>query len=143
MNLGFLNFQRIKKGQKLALSNSKDVIAYKNGRILMPQYQKQGDDGFFTIRKIPLIYLKLSEIFRKHRIDRILPLLPGVKWYSENKGSLIVNRKVAWLFAKQFFHLLGYRNKKIDKTHLVIKNREAASKKEDYYTTLWFKKKKN
>lgn len=136
---GFLNFQRIKKGQKLALSNNNEVYAYKNSRILMPQYQKQGEDGFFTIRSIPKFYLKLSEVFRKNKIDRILPLLPGVNWQSEKRDALIVNRKIAWLFAKQFFHLLGYRSKKIDATHLIIKNREAASKKVDYSTTQWIK----
>ena len=140
MNPGFLNFQRIKKGQKLAVSNNNQILAYKKGRILMPQYQKQGDDGFFTIRSIPRVYLKLSKIFRKKRIDRILPLLPGVNWQSKKRDALIVNRKITWIFAKQFFHLLGYRSKKLDKTHLIIKNREAASKKKDYYTSLWYKK---
>ncbi|MBV1923794.1 MAG: succinylglutamate desuccinylase/aspartoacylase family protein [Flavobacteriaceae bacterium] len=138
MNPGFLNFQRIKSGQNLAISDEKNINTQKKGRILMPQYQKQGDDGFFIIRSIPLFYLRLSEFFRNKRIDRILPLLPGVNWQSEKRDALIVNRKIAWVFAKQFFHLLGYRSKKIDKTHLIIKNREAASKKEDYYSSNWY-----
>ncbi|MFT4801020.1 MAG: hypothetical protein ACI93N_000785, partial [Flavobacteriaceae bacterium] len=139
MKPGFLNFQKINKGEELAKSNGEVIIAKKQGRILMPQYQSQGDDGYFSIRKIPSVFLKLSSYFRKTRFDRLLPIIPGIRWSSENHDSLIVNRKIAWLFAKQFFHLMGYRSKKLDKTHLIIKNREAFSKKEDYKEVLWAK----
>ena len=139
MKPGFLNFQRINKGEELAKSNGEVIVAKKQGRILMPQYQSQGDDGYFSIRKIPPVFLRLSNYFRKIRVDKLLPIMPGISWTSDKHDSLIVNRKVAWLFAKQFFHLLGYRNKKIDKTHLIIKNREAVSKKEDYKEVLWAK----
>ena len=137
MKPGFLNFQKINKGQELANSDGEVILAKKEGRILMPQYQSQGDDGYFSIRKIPSIFLKLSKYFRKLRVDKLLPIMPGIKWNSDKHDSLIVNRKIAWLFAKQFFHLLGYRSKKIDKTHLIIKNREAFSKTEDYKGVLW------
>lgn len=137
MKPGFLNFQTINKGQELAKSNGEVILAKKQGRILMPQYQSQGDDGYFSIRKIPSIFLKLSNYLRKLRIDKLLPIMPGINWSSDKHDSLIVNRKIAWLFAKQFFHLLGYRSKKIDKTHLIIKNREAFSKTEDYKGVLW------
>ncbi len=139
MKPGFLNFQRINKGQELADSDGETIIAKQQGRILMPQYQSQGDDGYFSIRRIPSIFLKLSSYVRKIRLDKILPLMPGVNWLSDKKDTLIVNRKIAWLFAKQFFHLLGYRSKKIDENHLVIKNREAASRKEEYENVLWLR----
>ncbi len=139
MKPGFLNFQKINKGEELAKSNGEVIFAKKQGRILMPQYQSQGDDGYFSIRKIPSVFLNLSNYFRKIRVDKLLPIMPGIKWTSDKHDSLIVNRKVAWLFAKQFFHLMGYRSKKIDKTHLIIKNREAVSKKEDYKEVLWAK----
>lgn len=139
MKPGFLNFQKINKGEELAKSNGEVIIAKKQGRILMPQYQSQGNDGYFSIRKIPSVFLKLSSYFRKIRLDRLLPIIPGISWSSEKHDSLILNRKIAWIFAKQFFHLMGYRSKKIDKTHLIIKNREAFSKKEDYKEMLWAK----
>lgn len=137
MKPGFLNFQRIDKGQELADSNGETVIAKKQGRILMPQYQSQGDDGYFSIRKIPQVFLNLSSSFRKLRFDKLLPILPGVSWRSNKKDTLIVNRKIAWLFAKQFFHLMGYRSKKLDNTHLIVKNREAASREGEYGKVLW------
>jgi hypothetical protein len=137
MNPGFLNFQKIKKHRELASSEGKKIFAKKKGRMLMPRYQKLGDDGFFIIREIHPIYLRLSKSFRKYRLDHILPLLPGVRWLSKKRDTLIVNRKIAWLFAKQFFHLMGYRSKRLDKTHLVVKNREAASRSRDYSSAPW------
>lgn len=137
MDPGFFNFQQIKKNQDLATSDGEKIQALKKGRMLMPQYQSQGDDGFFIIRKIHPFYLRLSRTIRKMHFDHMLPLLPGVKWFSSKKSALKVNRKIAWIFAKQFFHLMGYRSKRINKTHLVVKNREAASKKEDYINANW------
>jgi len=140
MKPGFLNFQHINKGQELASSNGNKIYAKKQGRMLMPQYQSQGDDGFFSIRKIPPLFLRLSRTLRKIKFDRILPFMPGVNWRTSKHDALIVNRKIAWLFAKQFFHLMGYRSKKIDKTHLVVKNREAASRIDEYNEVVWTKK---
>ena len=137
LNPGFFNFQKLKKNQILATTDGKNIKALKKGRMLMPQYQSQGDDGFFMIRKIHPIYLNLSITIRKMHIDHILPLLPGVRWLSSEKTALIVNRKIAWIFAKQFFHLMGYRSKRLNKTHLIVKNREAASKNEDYINATW------
>ncbi len=48
---GFKNFQHIKKGELLAYDKNGKIHASDDGLILMPLYQKQGDDGFFLIRK--------------------------------------------------------------------------------------------
>lgn len=138
MRPGFVNFQTVKKGQEIAVSNGRVLKAKKNGRMFMPLYQKKGDDGFFAIRKIPRFYLWLSAWFRKVRLDGILPILPGISWASEKHDELIVNRKTARFITKGFFHLFGYRSKRIDKTHLMIKNREAASRYREYRDTIWF-----
>ena len=69
----------------------------------------------------------------------MLPILPGVTWLSSNRDALKVNRRIAGLFTKQFFHLMGYRNKQFGKTHLIVKNREVASKNEAYTNTIWNK----
>lgn len=50
----FDNFQPVKKGELLAYDQNGPIYAEADGRILMPLYQKQGDDGFFLIR--PLDY---------------------------------------------------------------------------------------
>jgi len=132
MNPGFVNFQRVKKGQKMAIRNGNQVIASRSGRIFMPLYQNQGTEGFFEIRSIHPFFLRLSAALRKTKFAHILPFLPGIRWQSAKHDAMVVNLKIARILAKPFLHLLGYRSKQIDKNYLVIKNREAASRVEEY-----------
>lgn len=46
----FRNFQAVQKGQLLAYDSGQPVYAIEDGLILMPRYQKQGDDGYFLLR---------------------------------------------------------------------------------------------
>ncbi len=136
MNLGFKNFQTINKGQHIATSDGKPILAQKSCRIFMPLYQGKGNDGFFMIQRIPKIFLNISKVLRKIHFDRILPMLPGVHWASNKKDELVVDLKIARFFTKKFLHLLGYRSRSIDKTHLRIKNREAVSRDSEYENLL-------
>ena len=52
MEPGFQNFQKIKAGDLLAKDKNGYIYSSYDGRILMPLYQKQGDDGFFIIKEI-------------------------------------------------------------------------------------------
>ena len=52
MHPGFKNFQEVSKGQLLAKDTKGEILAKEDGRILMPLYQKQGEDGFFIIKTI-------------------------------------------------------------------------------------------
>lgn len=51
MRPGFKNFQPVKKGEWLATDSEGKIHAQCDGYILMPLYQKQGNDGFFIIRE--------------------------------------------------------------------------------------------
>ena len=51
MEPGFVNFQKISKGELLAKDKNGDVFSQWDARILMPLYQKQGNDGFFIIEE--------------------------------------------------------------------------------------------
>lgn len=135
---GFKNFEMVQKGRQIALSNGKSVTMPYKGTMFMPLYQKQGTDGFFVIHRVPTLFLRLSTLLRKLHIDALLPFLPGISWASEKKDALTVNLKIARFFAKKFFHLLGYRSRKIDTTKMTIKNREAASLKADYRNSPWY-----
>ncbi|MEP3387998.1 MAG: succinylglutamate desuccinylase/aspartoacylase family protein [Reichenbachiella sp.] len=132
MHPGFVNFQRVKKGQEMAIRNNKTVVAKHDGRVFMPLYQNQGSEVFFEIRKVHPFFLKLSAALRKMKAGHILPFLPGIRWQSAEKKALVVNLKVARFLAKRLLHLLGYRAKEVDKNKLVIKNREAASRTKEY-----------
>ncbi len=52
MKPNYKNFQPIKKGELLAKDVHGDIVASDDGLILMPLYQKQGEDGFFIIKKV-------------------------------------------------------------------------------------------
>jgi succinylglutamate desuccinylase len=135
---GFKSFQNIKKGTKLASKNKTVILSKHSGRIFMPLYQQKGAEGFFIIKRIKPIFLKLSIILRRFKIDSLLVLLPGISWLNKEEGILKVNLNVAKFFTKSFFHLLGYRNKHITKTHLRLNNRERVAKTKLYKNEPWY-----
>ncbi len=47
----FKNFQKVDKGQILATDRNGVIVADDDALILMPLYQKQGDDGFFLVQE--------------------------------------------------------------------------------------------
>ncbi len=121
---GFTNFQRIKKSQLLAHNKYGEIRSPEGGYIFMPLYQKQGDDGFFVIRAINPLWLGLSVILRKIRMDRVLPFLPGFKAGSDRTGTLMVDLRVAKWYVIEFLHLLGYRRKFSDHGMLYASRRK-------------------
>jgi predicted deacylase len=139
MKTGIKSFQKISKGQVLAISNKKNVISPFDAKLFMPLNQKKGKEGFFIIKKINPVFLKLSEILRKIRIDNLLIILPGITWEDRRKGILQVNLKVAKYMVKPIFHLLGYRNKQYNNTSIFLFNRERASKNKMYKNQSWYK----
>lgn len=48
---GFKNFQKVKKGTVLAHDNNGEIKCPEDCLLLMPLYQKQGEDGFFLIKE--------------------------------------------------------------------------------------------
>jgi len=46
---GYKNFQWVKKNELLAQDKHGEIRSKSDGLILMPLYQKQGNDGFFLI----------------------------------------------------------------------------------------------
>lgn len=135
---GFKSFDTIGEGTHLASHNGKQLSTDKKTIVFMPLYQEQGEEGFFLIRKIPKWILNLSAGMRKLKLDNFLTILPGVSWYSPAKEKLMVNLKVARFLSKPFFHLLGYRSRTVDATHILLSNRERAAKNQMYKNTPWY-----
>lgn len=79
MRPGHAGFQRVQAGQALADSLAGPVCAPMNGRILMPLYQAQGEDGFFIIKDVSRRWLWATSALRRVGADRVLGLLPGVR----------------------------------------------------------------
>jgi len=137
---GFRSFDKLTKGEAMASHNGQEINALKDTIVFMPLYQVQGEEGFFLIRPIPLWILSFSAFLRRIKLDSFLALLPGVSWSNPARENLMVNLKIARFFSKPFFHLLGYRNRIVDETHLKLNNRERVAKNEIYENTFWHKK---
>lgn len=120
---GFVSFQTIREGDLLGRNHRGELRAPESGGILMPLYQRQGDDGFFVIRKFSPFWLTVSAVLRRLRFDELLPLLPGVHRDRERPGTLRIDRHVARFYALQIFHLAGYRKKRIEGNQLVVSRR--------------------
>ncbi len=135
---GFINFQRIPRGVELATNNGEILTTRGKRQIFMPLYQEQGNEGFYFIRPVPKLLLWISKGLRRFKVDHLLVGLPGVNWKSIRKDALVVDQRVARFLAKSFFHLLGYRARQIDRTHLVVKSREIASRTKEYVKTKWY-----
>lgn len=138
MKLGFENFQRIRSGEHLASFNSEPIRADHAGIIFMPLYQSSGSDGFFLIKQTKAFFLRLSSWIRKLKLDRLLPILPGIYWHDEKHDKMKVDLKIARFLAKPFLHLMGYRAKQVENDELIIKNREASSRTKDYKGEKWY-----
>lgn len=141
MKDGFRSFQPLPKGTLLASDNGTPIEMTRKGILFMPLYQKQGEEGFFLIRKTPAWALRTSSRLRKWNIHRALSWLPGVNWADEEEDRLVVNLHVARFLSKPFFHLLGYRSRERDKSHLILSNREHKARDPEYTETSWYSKK--
>ncbi|MCL7926874.1 MAG: succinylglutamate desuccinylase/aspartoacylase family protein [marine benthic group bacterium] len=112
MRPGFRNFEPVTEGQPLADDRRGAVVAPEKGRIFLPLYQEQGDDGFFIVRPIHESWLRLSTVLRHLRFDRLARLLPGVHRSRRRPDTLLVDRRVARWQVTPLFHLLGYRKRR-------------------------------
>lgn len=124
MEPGYENFEPVKKGEVVAHDKAGEIRIKEKGLILMPLYQKLGDDGFFIGREILPFWLWLSRALRKLGIAGIVHWLPGVTRDPFNEESLVVNTSVARFFPLQIFHLLGFRKMLWKSGKLVVSRRK-------------------
>jgi succinylglutamate desuccinylase len=123
MNPGFNNFDQIQRGQILARDEYGAVRAPESGLVLMPLYQKLGEDGFFIGHRISPFWLWLSGVLRRMKIQNIIHILPGVRRNSVDPATLIINTSIARLFPLQIFHLLGFRRRRWINNKLIVSRR--------------------
>lgn len=108
---GFANFQKIQKNQALATSNSKTLYSKHKALVFMPLYQKQGDDGYFIIKKASKSWLSLSRFVRKYKLYFLLKLIPGISFVDTEKYILKTNNQSINSTTIFLLHLFGYRQK--------------------------------
>ena len=123
MEPGFMNFQSVRRGKLLAKDRTGQIKASETGLILMPLYQKLGDDGFFLVREVKRFWLKLSAVLRKLKVGHYVHVLPGVRRDPLNENFLIINTHIARILPLQVFHLLGFRRLRWTDKYLVVSRR--------------------
>ncbi len=121
---GFSNFDPIDRGLHLAGDKRGMVVASEKGVILMPLYQKLGEDGFFIGREISPFWIWLSGVLRRMRIGGMVYLLPGVRRSGNDRDTLEVDTRIARFFPLQLFHLLGFRKLRWRENKLVVSRRK-------------------
>jgi succinylglutamate desuccinylase len=123
MRPGFLSFQPVKGGETLAQDRHGEVQAPYDGILLMPLYQTQGEDGFFIVRPVRQVWLKMSAVLRHVNAEHFLHWLPGVRRAGDGPDSFIVDRRVARWFALEILHLLGFRRHGVHGDDLLVSRR--------------------
>lgn len=112
MKPGFINFQQIKKGQHLAESNGRKIESPENGKILMPLYQKQGNDGFYIVKEINRIWIDLSGYLRKTRLNMMVSYIPFITGLKKHPELFAIRRSFFAGYFVDLMHLFGYRKKR-------------------------------
>lgn len=124
MLTGFNNFDPVRKNQYVADDKNGRIMSQEKGLMLMPLYQKLGEDGFFLGREVAPFWIRLSGILRGMKLGSYMYLLPGVSKSDEDEETLEVNTKVARLFPLQIFHLLGFRKRRWRGKTLLVSRRK-------------------
>ena len=123
MDPGFSGFQPIGAGQEVGSTRRGRVRAPRSGLLLMPLYQDQGNDGFFLVDEVRPAWLPISAAVRRFGVDRFLHLLPGVERDPNRHQTFVVDRRFARWWARQLFHLLGFRREGRDGPRLIMTRR--------------------
>ncbi len=123
MTPGFRNFDPVKRGQRLATNRHGSVKAPESGMVLMPLYQKQGEDGFFIVRTVAPFWLRVSELVRRLKLADYMHLLPGVRRRPKHREVLQIDTRIARFFPLQIFHLLGFRRLRWRNNFLMVSRR--------------------
>lgn len=109
MKPGYRNFQHIFENEHLAENKAGPIFANQEGQIFMPLYQKQGEDGFFIVRRINKSRIRLSARMRKLKLQKVLPLIPGIRRHPSFEGILVVHTRFIRWFGPGILNMFGYR----------------------------------
>lgn len=110
---GFTNFHLIEEGDVLARTGhgaeERSVRSPLGGLLIMPRYQGLGEDAFFVGREVRPMWLRLSALLRRLRLEWCLPLLPGIRRDRSQPRVLLADTRVARWHVLELLHLFGYR----------------------------------
>ncbi len=124
MRPGLRGFQVVARGERVAEEAGAPVLAPQGGRLLMPLYQAQGEDGYFLICPVKTPWLAISAWLRTLRLERFVHWLPGVRRLDAAGREIEVNVRIARWLPLDFFHLFGFRRIGKVGTHLFLRRRD-------------------
>lgn len=111
MKNGYVNFQKVQKGEWLANDRNGKIIAPVSGRIFMPLYQKQGKEGFFIVNRVNRYWLRMGARMRKLGFDKALSAMLGITKNKGIEGGYFIDTNLVSSKVIDVFHLFGYRKK--------------------------------
>ncbi len=120
MRPGYFNFREVEEKELLAQYRRFPVFAPLSGRIFLPLYQQQGEDGFFIIRRIPKRRIRRSSFLRRIGFQKILPLFPGIRRHPKYGNMLVVNPRSLRRWGPSLLYVLGYRQMSRSEGNLVF-----------------------
>lgn len=123
MRPGYSNFQRVRAGEVVAHDAAGPVAVAEGGRILMPLYQEQGEDGYFLVREFSPFWMGVSLAMRRAGLSRYVHLLPGVSPVEGSPDEVVVDKRVARFYARELMRLLGFRQLEDEGDKLVMRRR--------------------
>lgn len=109
MEPGFRNIARARAGQLLARDRRGEIVAPRDGVVILPLYQGLGSDGFFWGREVSGARMRASRVLREWGVDRLLALLPGVARDPDRATRFVVDTQAARVVPLGVFQLFGYR----------------------------------
>lgn len=126
MDPGYRNFEPVRRGQPLARDRRGRIRAQESGRLFLPLYQSQGDEGYFLVRSVAPFWLTVSAWLRRLRLERLGRWIPGIRLHPDRDETLVVDPRLAGPLVVNLFHLLGFRRERPENGSLVFSRRKDA-----------------
>lgn len=123
MARGWESFAPVGAGEIVAVDRRGPVCAPEAGRMLMPLYQAEGDDGFFLVREVNPLWLGVSAALRHLGADRLVGLLPGVERDPAAPDCLVTRPSWTPPRVVEVMHLCGYRRERPEGDRLTFSRR--------------------
>ena len=124
MRPGFRNFELVEAGQELATDRRGPVRTAFAGRVFLPLYQRQGDDGFFIVRQRARLWLTVSRVLRTIGANRMAAWLPGVRPHSDRRDAVTLARWARNRYVIGYLHLLGFITRRESGGRVMVRRQE-------------------
>lgn len=126
MDPGFRNFEPVRRGQPLARDRRGRIRAQESGRLFLPLYQAQGDEGYFLVQPVAPFWLTVSAWLRRLPFERLARWVPGIRPHPGRGETVVVDPRLARPLVVNLFHLLGFRRERPENGSLVFSRRKEA-----------------